>query len=259
MPEPLLTRYMQPLLAGRRAECFALITDALHDGREARDVISDVVWPAMNQVDRLFRDDQINAALENMACRINRAVAAQVQPHLPRHTANGRRILILCSLEPREEVRAQMTADLFQADGWESYFVGGGVPHDEVVKLAGELRPDVLLIYGAQPSDVPLVRALIGMIREIGVCPTMNIAVSGGVFDRADGLWQEVGADATAETGPGLVEAANRLQPRIGPAPRPAGLVKKRHRRRKNALAAPGLTLTALPAEAPRAGVLQPS
>jgi len=80
MPEPLLTRYMQPLLAGRQAECFALISDALHDGRPARDVISDVVWPAMNQVDRLFRADQINAALEISVPEFMQLVSHEVVP-----------------------------------------------------------------------------------------------------------------------------------------------------------------------------------
>ena len=43
-----------------------------------------------------------------------------------------------------EELGGQICADLFESDGWEVKFAGGGVPDDEVLKLTGEYRPDVV-------------------------------------------------------------------------------------------------------------------
>lgn len=232
MNEPLLTRYLQPLLGGRRAECFHLIRHALAEGRSAEALMRDVVWPSMAQVDRLFRDDRINIASENMACRINRTVADQLQAALPVRDANAKRVLVTCADEPREELGAQMMADLFQADGWDVFFVGGGVPYDEMAGLVGQLRPHVLLVFGTDPEGVPLTRRMIDMIREMNVCPTMNIIASGGVYNRADGLWREVGADVFAETARDVVDTANALGPRQGGIAR-VGLVKKRRRKRK--------------------------
>ena len=62
MREPLLTRYMQPLLAGRRAECFRLVSSALNEEYQAEDIVYDVVWPAMSQLERLYRDDRVDTA-----------------------------------------------------------------------------------------------------------------------------------------------------------------------------------------------------
>lgn len=233
MPEPLLTRYMQPLLAGRRAECFELIADAYRAGECAEDLIRDVVWPSMAQIDRLYRDDRINTAVEHMALRINRTVADQLQAGLPRSPRRGKRIILTCAAGTLEELGAQMVADLFQSDGWEVYFPGGGVPHDETLGMVGQIRPEVLVVFGTQPEGVPDTRRLVELIREIGVCPTMNIVVSGGIYDRADGLWQEVGADAYAESARGLLQLVNELGPREPHAPR-LGIVKKRRRRRKS-------------------------
>jgi methanogenic corrinoid protein MtbC1 len=240
MPEPLLTRYLQPLLAGRRAECFTLINKALQDGAAAHGLLTEVVWPAMTQVDRLFREDIINTAAENMAARINRTVADMLQAHLPQAPPKGKRALIHCVEHGHEETGAQIIADLFAAQGWDSYLVGAGVPRDELLKLTGRLGPDVFVVYGTPPSAVPDVRSLITTIREIGVCATMQVIASGGVFNRADGLWQEVGADVFAENAPTLIELAESLPPRSPNVPRPTGLVKKRHRRRKGASLAAG-------------------
>ncbi len=232
MSVPLLTQYLQPLLAGRRAECFEIISRAADDGWEAKSLINDVLWPSMSQVDRLYRDDRITCVIEHMATRINRTVADQLQARLPRAVANGKRVIICCAGGFREELGAQMVADLFQSDGWEVFFLGGGIPDDELLMLIGQKRPDALVIFGVEPAETPLTRRVIELIREVDSCPTMNIVVAGGVFNRADGLWQEVGADAFAPDADEVVHAVNALAPRI-PGPPRRGTVKKRQRRRR--------------------------
>lgn len=232
MAEPVLTRYLQPLLAGRRAECFTVIQEALATGRPAEELVESVVWPAMAQVERLYRDDRINAVHESMATRINRTVADQLQRWLIAKPPTGRRIIVTCADEPQEELGAQMVADLLQADGWDVQFVGGGVPSDELVTLIGQTRPQALVIFGTRATSVPAVRTFVMSIREIGICPEMNIVASGGVYNRAEGLWREVGADVYCETPRELVETVAALSPRV-PGARCIGLVKKRRRKRK--------------------------
>ncbi|RMF84993.1 MAG: hypothetical protein D6744_02135 [Planctomycetota bacterium] len=236
MPEPLLTRYLQPLLAGRRAECFSLIQSAIESGGDPETLMRDVVWPATVQVRRLFDDDRINAAIENMACRINRTIADQLQARLPQTPPSGKRIIVVSADPQHEELGAQMLADLFQSRGWEVYFLGGALPDDEIVELVGRVAPNALLIFGSEAPAVPLIRALIHRIRDIGICPTMNIVVSGGVFGRADGLWREVGADLHIEEPFDAVERIDQLEPRTCTAVR-TGFVKQRRRRRKAAVA----------------------
>jgi len=233
MPNPLLTRYLQPLLSGRRNECFNIIARAIHDGRPAAGLMREVVWPAMAQMERLFRDDRIDTVTDNMAARINRTVADQLQPHLPVRAPNGRRVIVVCADGEREELGAQLIADLFQSDGWETFLVGAGVPVDELLGQIGRIRPDALLVYGAAPQGAPKVRALVETIRAIGVCPHMNVIVTGGVFNRADGLWREVGADIFADSADDVLQLANGMKPR-DPARAPrTGVVKQRRRKRR--------------------------
>lgn len=237
MPEPLLTRYMLPLLAGRRAECFALARGAVMDGWSAESVLRSVVWPSLAQLERLYRDDRVNLAVKQMAVRINRTVADQMQAHLTHAPRRDRRIIVTSADGEPEELGAQIVADLFQADGWDVYLLGGGVPADEILTLVGNVRPHVLLIFGTRPEGVPGVRSLVQMIREIGVGQTMNIIVSGGIYDRADELWKEVGADICVPTAEQAIDAANHTPPRVA-GTIPMGIVKKRRRRRRTETAA---------------------
>jgi methanogenic corrinoid protein MtbC1 len=233
----LLDRFMTPLLAGNRRTCRDLVTEELARTHSATEVYAHLLWPAMERVEKLFRSDRINAASEHMATRINRSIAEQLQSHLIMSPPHGRRIIVLCADGEPEELGAQMTAGLFEAKGWEVFLLGSGVPNDEVLSLLGQLRPELLLVFGTTPSGVPGVRKLVDLIREIDVNPTMNIMVSGGVFNRADGLWKEVNAELFAKTAQEAIPLAEAAEPRI-PVPKPPGTPKKRRRRRRPPLLA---------------------
>ncbi len=232
-----LGQFVEALTAGDRQFCRELVREMVDEGLPVRKLYDELLWPAMGQISELYSEDRIDAAAEHMAMRIVRVIADQVQVHLAQRERNGRRIVILCAENEPEELGAQMCADLFEADGWETFFVGGGVPDDETLSLVGRLGPDVLLIFGTQPAGVVAVRRLIHLIREVGAHPTMNILISGGVFNRADGLWQEVHADLFAPTAQEALVMAAQAQPRV-PEVRVPGAPKKRRRRRRSPLLA---------------------
>jgi hypothetical protein len=62
-------------------------------------------------------------------------------------------------------------------------------------------------MWASAASDAPAIRALIDTIREIGGHPGLRIACGGGVFNRASGLAEEIGADVSATTPTALVAA----------------------------------------------------
>lgn len=237
MRSRILERYMEPLLQGNRTACRELIRREIDARTPGRKLYEDILWPAMEQVEKLYRKDQINIVAEHMATRINRTLADQVQQSLTAAPPKGKRILIMCAEGESEELGAQMCADLFESDGWDVYFLGGGVPNDEVLSLVGQLRPNILLIFGTEPHGVPQVRALIDLIRDVGSNPTMNIMVSGGVYNRADGLWTEINADLFAPTAKKAIKVANEAKPHV-PEVRLPGAPKKRRRRRRSPLLA---------------------
>jgi hypothetical protein len=124
-----------------------------------------------------------------------------------------------------------MMADLFESDGWEVRFVGGGLTNDDILAFINEHGPDVLLIYGTAPTQAPDVRRLIDTVRNINAWPYMRIMLSGGVFNRAEGLWQEIGADLFAETAVKAIQAASDDNP--GNSTREAPTINRRKKRRR--------------------------
>src|SRR5205823_10371545 len=104
----------------------------------------------------------------------------------------------------------QSCAGLFEAEGWNVRFAGGGVPEDEVLKLIGEFRPDLLVMFATLPGNVPAVRKLVDYLREVNSCPDMQVMCCGGIYKRAEGLAEEIGADLYAPDAAEAVSVANQ-------------------------------------------------
>src|SRR4051794_28866472 len=190
--------YLETLLSGDRANTRRVVEAAVGNGLSPHDLLTALVWPTMELLQSLYRDDRISISNLNLATRLNRSITDQLCAQLQRGESNGKKVLIFCGDDEPEELGGQICADLFECDGWTVKFAGGGVPEDEVLALIGSERPDLLVMFGTLPSGVPAVRKLIDYLREVNSCPAMQIMCCGGIYKRAEGLSEEIGADLYA-------------------------------------------------------------
>ena len=225
-------QYLEHLFAGKRWEARELVERTLDRGVGARKLIQYVVWPAMEQVEALYRKGRIDRLMEHIATRINRMIADQLQARFARGPKSGLRLVVTCGDGEIEELGAQMTGDLFEADGWSVWFLGSGVPNDEILQLLGNVKPDVLCIYGTQPCGLANVRKLIEMIRDIDAWDQMQVLLVSGVFKRAPGLSEEVRADLHVVNAKDLLKIVREHPVRI---PKPDLPQPGRRRKRKRA------------------------
>jgi len=231
--ESTFERYLEAILQGDRKRCRRIIEETLQNGIPANSVYMDVIWPMMVEVENLTREDRITSVQEHMATRINRTIVDQLQNKLPRKDLRNKKIVVCCAPDEMHELGAQVMADLFESDGWEVKFLGGGLTNEDIFTFTNETGPDVLLIYGTAAQQAPKIRKLIDTIKSINAWPNMKIMLSGGIFNRADGLWQEMGADLTAATAAEAVAVASYEPSEI---PQPERTIKRRRRRTQPAL-----------------------
>ena len=213
----ILERYLGALLQGDRKRCRTVIEETLQSGIPANSVYIDIIWPIMVEIEKLFRTGRITPVQEHLATPINRTIVNQLQNKLPHRPSKNKKIVVCCAPQDElQELGAQIMADLFESDGWEVKFLGGGLNNDDILAFINEYAPDILLIYGTGPKQAPDIRRLIDTIKDINAWPDMRIMVSGGLFNRAEGLWQEIDADLFAATALEAVQVTsndNQIEP----------------------------------------------
>jgi methanogenic corrinoid protein MtbC1 len=228
-----MERFFTALISGQRDTARTVVQELLGAPGTPERVIADLFWPTLEQIQKLHRNDQLSDLAHHYATRLLRGLVDQMQPRLARSPARGKKVLLVCGPEEPEELAGQMACDLLEANGYEVYFGGGGVANDEIVAQLGEIDAQVLCVFGAAASTVPFTRLLIDHLHEVGVCPRLQIVVGGGVFNRADGLAEEIGADLWAKTPEDLVaQMASQPERRMDDRQRTVG---RKHRGKRDA------------------------
>ncbi|MBX3363275.1 MAG: cobalamin-dependent protein [Phycisphaeraceae bacterium] len=198
-------RLFEALINGDRPAARAVVQDAAA-GLKPAEVVAEVFWPTYELVEKLFRNDQLTRLAHRMATKLLRTLVDQNAARLPLAAGGGQAILAFCGPNDADELGAQMAVDLVESCGNRVRFAGGGIPADEIIAQIHETRPDVVLMFASAPGDLPEIRRMIDQLREIGAVPNLRIVVGGGVFNRAEGLAEEIGAHASASSPFELVE-----------------------------------------------------
>ncbi|MDZ4755411.1 MAG: cobalamin-dependent protein [Phycisphaerae bacterium] len=204
--EATLEQLFGNLVSGDRIAARALVNDLYDSGISAETVSRDLFWPALEMVHTLHRNDQITILAHNYATRLLRMLVDQAQSRYTQKARRNRKICLFCGANEPEELAGQLVADLCEADGYDLMFAGSGVANDEILAEVGQHEPDVLLLFASTNRDAPNIRMLIDTVREVNACPRMQIVVGGGIFNRAPGLAEEIGADLSATSPSDLLE-----------------------------------------------------
>ena len=204
--ESLQEQFFERLINGDRPGARRLVAESLAAGIPPAQLIGAVFWPTYELIERLHRSDQLSTISRHLSTRLLRVLVDQTAARLDAPQNPSRSVFAVCGPNDADELGAQMAVDLLEAGGCAVRFAGGGIPNDEILAQLHESQPDVLLLFASAPSDLPNIRALIDTMREINACARTQIVVGGGVFNRAEGLAEEIGADLWAADPIELVE-----------------------------------------------------
>lgn len=198
MQSTLVERLYQALLEGDRNTSRAIVEEARGKAPSPEDVVLHLFWPTYQRLETMYRSDEIGALPHHCATRLLRVLVDQHAASLPRAAPVGKSVIAFCGPRDADDLGAQMAVDLIEAAGFAATFAGGGIANDEILPRVNRDQPDYLLLFCSTPSDLPEIRRLIDTIRDLNACPHMRIIAGGGVFNRAEGLADELGADAWA-------------------------------------------------------------
>lgn len=196
--EIIVERLFEALINGDRELSRAIVDETTRQGVTAEQLVTDIYWPTYEMISRLFRADQLSTLGHHLGTRLLRTMCDQAALAFDMKPSIGRTVFAVCGPNDADELAAQMAVDLLEREGFNVTYAGGGIANDEVLAYLQNNQPEVLLMFASAPSDLPAARELIDTVQEIGACGGLQIVVGGGVFNRAEGLAEEIGADLWA-------------------------------------------------------------
>ena len=166
----LLTQdYLRLLLAGNRAEASQLVLNAREQGCALKDIYLGILQPALREVGELWHVGQISVAQEHFCSAATQMVMSQLYPWVFRSDKINRSLVAACVPQELHEIGIRMVADLFEVEGWHTYFTGANTPSSSLVATIEERQADVVAISATIPQHIPSVMRLIEAIRASGI------------------------------------------------------------------------------------------
>lgn len=233
--ETQMDRMFEALVSGDRPRARKIVQDTLGRAKDPVSLIPDLFWPCHEMIEKLYRSDQLTPMAYHLSTRLLRTLVDQAAARLIMSPRNGKTVFAACGPSQNEELAAQMAIDLLESVGYDATFAGGGAPADEILAQVHDRRPDYLLLFASAASDLPEIRRVIDTLREIGACPRTRVLVGGGVFNRAEGLADEIGADLFGTNPLELVDILSDPEPLLNTIAQERDQATETKRRRKAA------------------------
>ena len=207
--ELLIEQMFQVLVSGDRRLARTISDAAYEHGIPAQQMTLEVYWPLLDTVYSLYRQDRITRLAQQYATRTLSALISQAQLQYEIQAPRERNICMFCGPSELEDLSGRLVADLLEAEGYGIRFGGGDIAMDDILEELHGQKPEVLLMFASGPKDAPMIRQLIDHVRSINAHPEMQIIVGGGVFNRAPGLAEEIGADLWSNSPADMIARMN--------------------------------------------------
>ncbi len=211
-----LERFVRLLIQGDRVGCRDLIREYLDSlspgGGDAAGALRDLAWPACATLDALARRDQIGSAEEHSATVLLAQLVQRIECGLAKRPARCKLLVVSTGPRSTEELSGEIFSGLAEADGFDVLYLGGGVESDDLFSQIAARRPSYFVSFAASGPDAPRLRRLITAVRTQDPVPGIRLGVGAGVFERAPGLGEEIGADFEANTPFEMLAELQRLE-----------------------------------------------
>ena len=100
-----IERLFQSLIAGDRNGARELVSEYLASGNRSEDLAIDVLWPSMQTLFQMWRNDQLSTLAHRYATRLMRTIVDQAQASYAQAPRNGRRVMELYHKSPGSDFK----------------------------------------------------------------------------------------------------------------------------------------------------------
>jgi methanogenic corrinoid protein MtbC1 len=191
LAEALRREYLQEILAGRRRTALDIIMDAYRGGYPIPGIYMDIFQEALYEIGRLWENNRISVADEHLGTAITQYVMSNLYQHLEISDERRGKFVVTGVQGELHQVGANMVADVLDADGWDTVFLGTNVPEEEIIQTLNQHQAHLFGISATMLFNIPKVIGLVEAVRgEYG--NSVHIMLGGSAFKTLEALPREL-------------------------------------------------------------------
>jgi methanogenic corrinoid protein MtbC1 len=203
--------YLNYLLGGERRSASDLIMKQVEAGTSVKDLYMKVFQPVQYEIGRLWQTNDINVAQEHYCTATTQLVMSQLYPYIFNTKKNGKRLIAASVSGELHELGIRMIADIFELEGWDTFYLGANTPSSSLIEMIREKKPDIVALSATMTYHVDQVRLLINELEPVSMEINFKTLVGGYPFKISENLWRNVGAHGFAADAEGALKISDNL------------------------------------------------
>jgi methanogenic corrinoid protein MtbC1 len=160
------SEFLESLLSGNKRYCSKIIFDLLQKSIPFIDIYEHLIKEALIDVGELWELNKISVATEHLASSIAELVIDEHYSMINETKKTDKKVIIACVQSEFHRIGIKMVNNVFESNGWDTYFLGANTPMDDLIDLTKEIKPDLISISMTLYFHFPFLEMMIQKIRQ---------------------------------------------------------------------------------------------
>lgn len=172
--------FLDSLIYGDRAMCLDYAQKYLKHNSSIIELYEDVFKKSLYEVGELWELNKISVASEHLSSAIIESILNEYYAEITAVKKNDKTVVIACVEDEYHQIGAKMINDIFELNGWNSFFLGANTPSNELISFLKNIKPELLAISVSLYFHIPKLEMMIQQIRK--ELPELVVLVGGQAF-----------------------------------------------------------------------------
>ena len=136
--------FFNSLVDGEKEKCTHIVQSLLNDGYDLKEIYNELFKKSLYRIGKLWDHDKMSIPEEHMATQIVESLISRFAP--VGNSNSDRKVVVTCIDKEFHEIGAKMVSNVFELEGWNSYYLGASVPSKEILKFVKQIDPEVIAL-----------------------------------------------------------------------------------------------------------------
>ena len=185
--------YLDALLKNQTKKAYEIIYNAKKDNIPLEDIYEDILKRVMYEIGDLWHRNIVTVDREHYATSVTQTVMSTFYDDIFNQERKNK-TLVSCAIGSElHEMGIRMLSDIFEYNGWDSYYLGAALPEESILMAIKQQQPDLVALSVTMAPYLSSCEDIVKSIRSN--FPNVKIAVGGQAFTSTDELWTKWDVD----------------------------------------------------------------
>jgi len=202
-------RLFDAIVDGKAQLAQSLVEEELRAGAEAMALVSGTMIPAMDEVGKLFQEEEFFVPELLLSARAMKAAMEPLRPLLAAKGAKPAGVVVAGAVKgDLHDIGKNLVISMLEGAGFQVIDLGADVTPEAFVEAVRERRPQIVCLSALLTVTMEAMRATIAAIEVAGLRGEVKILVGGAPLSAS--YAREIGADGYGATAADAVALARR-------------------------------------------------